>query len=220
MNFEGGSTRTLGNMKRAVPKVQMPPMLAIAVHAAMKGVSKAVHDRAPRAIRRLLPDKKPRTKQAALKQATVVKPAIPRRVATGLVFVAATGFVGITGAAIGVAGFAATAGAAATDVPADLASRIFASISAGVIFGPGAPAGDLGAGLEAGAGVSTEAASTAGLAPPPRIAAIMSLVEVGFGPGVVTGLAGAVIAEAGDSAGAGVAAAGGSPAVDAAAAAF
>ena len=118
---------------------------------------------------------------------------------------AATGFAGMGGAATGVAGFAVAAGAGVTEPPAALTSRIFCSISCGVSFGP-ATAAAFGAGLAfavaatgglAAAGLAAGAlAAAAGLAPPERIAAMMSLVDVGFGPGAAAGFGGVAAVDA------------------------
>lgn len=105
----------------------------------------------------------------------------------GFALLDTTGFAGIGGAATGDVGLATTAGAAVTEPPDAFASRIFASISAGESFGPVTIPGVFGAALSEGDAaaeiVALAATVVAGLAPPPRMAAMISFVDDGAAPG-------------------------------------
>lgn len=210
-------------------------MPAIAVHAAANGDNSAAHTRAPQAINKSLPAANPTTKQAALIAKTVVTPARLRRAGAGLpALPAGTGLTGIGGATTGVPVFAAAEGAATA--AATFPSRTAFSISWTDGRGPAGATPAFGAALAgaaaaagaagvAGAGAAAAGAAAAGFAPPARIAAMISLVDVGLGPaglevaGAVTGAgAGAdATGSAGGAAGAGAEVSGaGAPAAAAA----
>ena len=210
-------------MKRAVPSVQIPELLANETQAAANGESSVSQIKQPDDHNHMLPVNPPSTKQVALTTETLTTPARLRRTGAGAAPFFAAGLTGIGGTTTGALAAEVAAAGEAAAAP-DFPSRIAFNISCGESFGPTATTTGFATGSAAAtstAGDDVVAAGTPALFA--RMAAMISLVELGFAAVAADFGAAAVGAVAsGTEAGAagGLTAGASTAGIDAAAAAF